>query len=568
MAESILLVEEDPDDRALTERELQPLLGTHRLVVVADQAAFERALDANSQFSAFITDFVVGWNDPFALLNAVRRHSPNCGALLFALSGSEDDVLGALKRGFDDYVPKSMPHRARLVPAVSVLLRRQQSDRIAYIEAEQRYRALLDDLPMPILRAAPDGRIIHANSAAGDLLLRSIQELATLSLADLHVEQVPLSQWHPRVANSDVIVDESVQLKRSSGQLATVRRSVRPVLSRDYALVEYEVMFQEQAQHTALARTDQVERRFEALLEAGADFAALLDERGHMRYVAPSVSSFLGYAAEHLVDHEFVRLVHPADAEAAGRLLQGVASNDHAQSAVLRLWRSDGGDRAVEVTMRNLLRDTAVRAIVVNGREARARASALTLEGGMQTAATGMLQDLGSLLETATEGTDTLLKTGRIGQTIRTRLEEVKKVLAQAVGLGRQLVTLTQPKVGPQQLDLNAIIRDMEVLMRKIIGKNVDLVIDLDESAVSVFADIRQLEQALIGIAIKARETVPEGGKLVIRTQKMTLTDRGPEAVPPRGTLGGTMARIWWPTGQNQIASGTSAPQLPIAPSE
>ena len=147
MRPRVLLIEDDPDDRALAERELLPLRDVE-LVVAADPASLDQAL--NEPVAVIVTDSQLTWTDGFTVLDRVRERWPAAAAVLFSLGGDEELALSALRRGFDDFVAKSMPHRLRLQATVSALVRRHQ-ERFARLAAEsrlqdseQRFRTLIE----------------------------------------------------------------------------------------------------------------------------------------------------------------------------------------------------------------------------------------------------------------------------------------------------------------------------------------------------------------------------------------------------------------------------------------
>jgi signal transduction histidine kinase len=70
----------------------------------------------------------------------------------------------------------------------------------------------------------------------------------------------------------------------------------------------------------------------------------------------------------------------------------------------------------------------------------------------------------------------------------------------------------------PQQLDLNFVIRNMADIIRGVLGEPIDLILDLAPSLGSVEADPHQLEQIILNLSTNARDAMPEGGRLVIKT--------------------------------------------------
>src|SRR5260370_34430446 len=74
-------------------------------------------------------------------------------------------------------------------------------------------------------------------------------------------------------------------------------------------------------------------------------------------------------------------------------------------------------------------------------------------------------------------------------------------------------------------VDLNAIVRDMERLLRPLIGENVELATSLTSGVGCTRADAGQLEQVIMNLVVNAKDAMPNGGRIVIQTGNMTLDD-------------------------------------------
>jgi len=123
------------------------------------------------------------------------------------------------------------------------------------------------------------------------------------------------------------------------------------------------------------------------------------------------------------------------------------------------------------------------------------------------------------------------------GSAIHKGVQEIKKASQRAASLTRQLLAFSrQQALTPKVLDVNAVVVDVEAMLRRLIGEDIDLLTTLDEHLGPVLADRGQLEQVIINLAANARDAMPNGGKLVIQTSNVELresdTRRSPE-VPP-----------------------------------
>ncbi len=99
----------------------------------------------------------------------------------------------------------------------------------------------------------------------------------------------------------------------------------------------------------------------------------------------------------------------------------------------------------------------------------------------------------------------------------RENLAEIDKAVDRAAGLTRQLLTFSQRQVQqPAVVDLNALIGEMEGMLRPLIGEDVELIVDSNGASAPVMADATRLEQVIVNLTMNAREAMPDGGTLTI----------------------------------------------------
>ena len=105
------------------------------------------------------------------------------------------------------------------------------------------------------------------------------------------------------------------------------------------------------------------------------------------------------------------------------------------------------------------------------------------------------------------------------GNSLYEYAEEIEKASQRAVALTRQLLAFSRQQVlEPVVLDLNTLVAEMEKMLPRLIGEDIDLNLVLNPSISQVKADPGQLEQVLMNLAVNARDAMPDGGKLTIQT--------------------------------------------------
>lgn len=158
----IVLVDDNPDDRALVARELQNEFGLLFLQEVRNEDELAAAL--GKEFDLVITDYHLCWTDGLEILQRIKKHRPNCPVIMFTGTGSEEIAVRAMKAGLEDYVLKSPKHYVRLAAAVRSTLERVQTASRAD-QLEKRFQTLLNRLDVGVFRANAAGMILEANPA-------------------------------------------------------------------------------------------------------------------------------------------------------------------------------------------------------------------------------------------------------------------------------------------------------------------------------------------------------------------------------------------------------------------
>jgi PAS domain S-box-containing protein len=105
------------------------------------------------------------------------------------------------------------------------------------------------------------------------------------------------------------------------------------------------------------------------------------------------------------------------------------------------------------------------------------------------------------------------------GNSLYEYAEEIEKASQRAVALTRQLLAFSRQQVlEPVVLNLNTLVADMQKMLPRLIGEDIDLNLVFEPTLGQVKADPGQLEQVVMNLAVNARDAMPDGGKLTIRT--------------------------------------------------
>jgi two-component system cell cycle sensor histidine kinase/response regulator CckA len=136
----------------------------------------------------------------------------------------------------------------------------------------------------------------------------------------------------------------------------------------------------------------------------------------------------------------------------------------------------------------------------------------------------GIAHDFNNLLTVILGYSEILLGGQGPAEGWREPLEAIKQSGQRAASLTRQLLAFSRKQVLEQRmLSLNAIVADLEKMLRRLIGEDIDLETCLEPQLEPVKADPGQLEQVIMNLVINARDAMPRGGKLIVQTRNVVL---------------------------------------------
>ena len=144
----------------------------------------------------------------------------------------------------------------------------------------------------------------------------------------------------------------------------------------------------------------------------------------------------------------------------------------------------------------------------------------------------GIAHDFNNLLMVISGYSDLLLNNLDKRETLERGLGEIRRAGERGAELTQQLLAFSRKQVTqPRAIDLNALIRESQGMLQRVIGEDIELEISLDPGAWTIKADRGQLHQVLMNLVINGRQAMPDGGVLVIQTSNDTIGDPPAEAL-------------------------------------
>ena len=139
--------------------------------------------------------------------------------------------------------------------------------------------------------------------------------------------------------------------------------------------------------------------------------------------------------------------------------------------------------------------------------------------------ASGVAHDFNNLLTVIGGHAELIAGAADAPAPLRSSAETIRSAFEQATRLTRQLLVFgrRQP-VQPRSLDLNRVLGNLEPMLRSLAGDRVSLTTDFEERLGLVHADTGQLEQVIVNLVVNARDAMPDGGAITVRTRNAHLT--------------------------------------------
>ena len=138
----------------------------------------------------------------------------------------------------------------------------------------------------------------------------------------------------------------------------------------------------------------------------------------------------------------------------------------------------------------------------------------------------GVAHDFNNILTTIIGLTDILTINTDIDKEIREDILEIRKSANRGSSLTRQLLTFSRRKVlKTKSININELIINMEKMIRRLIGEDVQLELNLNPEIAFIKADKGQIEQIIMNLVVNSRDAMPHGGKILLETQNFYADD-------------------------------------------
>ncbi len=317
------------------------------------------------------------------LCRRIRARSP-AGVEILALVGRSAAAAAELvATGASDVVYRPLnSERLDLRLRLAEDRLRRPASAAAAADSEERYRSLVEGVPVGIYRLSPEGKLLEFNRAAAELLGAGEDRdlVVGFDTGRLYVDPEDRRAWRTLMQYEGRVPNFEAPIRRLDGGTIWVRSNAHAVRDEAGALVAYEGTFEDVTDRRrledALKESDQ---RFRSLVQGASDMITILDADRTVRYQSPSTIRLLGFADDERIGSNGFERIHPVDRPRLEALFEDLLDRPgDSVVAEYRIRHGDGNWRFVESKITNLLGNPAVRGIVLNSRDVSDRKDAET----------------------------------------------------------------------------------------------------------------------------------------------------------------------------------------------
>jgi PAS domain S-box-containing protein len=291
-----------------------------------------------------------------------------------------------------------------------------------------------------------------------------------------------------------------------------------------------------------LAQLRDSEERFRAMFESAAIGTGVLDLEGRLVTSNRALEQMLGYEKDELAGLSAAELTHPDDRDRERELFGELADGKREEYRLEKRVLAKRGEVVWGHHTVSLVRDAftkpkfAIAMLEDITPRKQAEEERLRLETQLRQAqkmeavgqlAGGVAHDFNNLL-TAIRGYSefALNRLGEGNEGLRKDIEEIAKSADRASSLTRQLLAFSRKQLlQPRILQLNDVVSEVDKMLRRLIGEDIEVVTVFGRTLGRVKADPGQIEQVLVNLVVNARDAMLDGGKLTIETSNVDVDD-------------------------------------------
>ncbi len=419
--------------------------------------------------------------------------------------------------------------------------------------SEALFRAAFDQAAVGMNHVSLEGRFLRVNRRFCEITGYTEAELLRLGYRDItHPEDRAGEDGDLRLLLNGSCLSQVREKRyvRKDGSVVWVQRTASVVRSRAGEPQHFMGVTQDMTEQVkAREELRASEARLRQVVEHAPEGIAVVVDMKY-RYLNPAFSRLYGTGAEEMLGKRMGERLELGERENVERLWRELMRGATIPPCELRCTGGDGRTAVVEASAAPIEYDHQPAALIfvrdVTERR-RAEEERSRLEAQLQHSqkmesvgrlAGGVSHDFNNLLTIINGYCEMLLAEKGLTEPARDALEEIRAAGARASSLTQQLLAFSRKQIAePRALNLNAVVEESERMLRRLIGEPVEIVTDLAADLGAVMADRGQMHQVLMNLVVNARDAMPDGGRITLRTANVEV-NRAAAANHPEGKPG------------------------------
>ncbi len=407
----------------------------------------------------------------------------------------------------------------------------------AQFRAESRYQSLFENNLAGVFRSALDGRLLDCNQAFTEMFGYSREELRSLPTDVLYPGgKEERDAWIVGYRKNRRYTNQEMCYRRKDGSLLWVLQNVALGKDEQGHEVSEGTVVDITPRKLAEMEIASWKKRYETAVLASGQI--LFDWDPVSRYVTfgGALEEVLGYSPDEFVGttEKWRGLIHPDDLERYVRNMKQAMESKEPYELEYQVRGSDGEYRMMReqgqlvldeegnvAQMVGFITDVSERRMLEQQfRQAQKMEAVGRLAGGVA-------HDFNNLLTVITGYSELLLNSTSLERnSLREQTEQIRAAADRAASLTRQLLAFSrQQMLQPRNLNLNTVVSNLDKMLRRLIGEDIEVRTLLAEDLGAVEVDPGQIEQVLMNLVVNARDAMPRGGRLTLETANVRLDE-------------------------------------------
>ncbi|HVB58298.1 MAG TPA: MHYT domain-containing protein [Candidatus Acidoferrales bacterium] len=418
----------------------------------------------------------------------------------------------------------------------SLFDRRYSAQTLELESAEQRYRLLFERSLAGVMRTALDGPILDCNQTCARIFgYASCDELKAAPMSDRYFDPEDRNSFIARLEEEKSLTNYEHCLRRKDGSPVWLLGSAHLVEGKDgEPAVNEETLID-------ITERKKAEETFRMAFNANPE-PITISTIAEGRYIDAN-ESFLrvtGYRREEVIGHMSEELKFWERPEERAKLVSMLRKQGSVRNNEIMFCTRSGEHRTalnssevIEVAgqkcMMSILRDTTEQKLLEKQlRQAQKMEAIGQLSGGIA-------HDFNNLLSVIIGYSEVIEESLPQDDPLKKKCEQIRKAGHSAASLTRQLLAFSRQQVlETKVLELNGIVLNVEKMLRRLIGEDIDLKTALDPALGYIKADQGQIEQVIVNLVVNARDAMPQGGRVTIETANVDLDEDYALRHPPQ----------------------------------